>query len=92
MRYHLAPLFCRPWTLNGISPRLIESHYENNYGAAVNRLNAIVEELEALDFEAASPDVVSRPKRVSSRLSIQRSCMNYISPALVATEEPCLKR
>ena len=25
MQYHLAPLFCRPWTLNGISPRLIES-------------------------------------------------------------------
>jgi len=35
--YHLAPLYCRPWTLNGISPRLIESHYENNYGAALNR-------------------------------------------------------
>src|SRR4029077_4312543 len=49
MRYHLAPLFCRPWTLNGISPRLIESHYENNYGGALNRLNAITEELEALD-------------------------------------------
>jgi Fe-Mn family superoxide dismutase len=63
MRYPLAPLFCRPWTLNGISPRLIESHYENNYGAAVNRLNAIVEELAALDFEAASPDVISRLKR-----------------------------
>ena len=32
MPYRLAPLFCRPWTLNGITPRLIESHYENNYG------------------------------------------------------------
>ena len=41
MRYHLAPLFCRPWTLNGITPRLIESHYENNYGGALHRLNAI---------------------------------------------------
>lgn len=40
MTYTLEPLFCRPWTLNGISPRLIESHYENNYGAAVMRLNA----------------------------------------------------
>jgi hypothetical protein len=38
MRYHLAPLFCRPWTLNGISPRLIESHYENNYGGTLNRM------------------------------------------------------
>ena len=26
MRYQLAPLYCRPWTLNGISARLIESH------------------------------------------------------------------
>ena len=24
MQYNLAPLFCRPWTLNGITPRLIE--------------------------------------------------------------------
>ena len=35
MRYHLAPIFCRPWLLNGITPRLIESHYENNYGGAL---------------------------------------------------------
>jgi hypothetical protein len=41
MRYRLAPLYCRPWTLNGISPRLIESHYENNYGAVLNRLNRL---------------------------------------------------
>ncbi len=41
MKYRIAPLFCRPWTLNGMSPRLIESHYEHNYGAALNRLNAV---------------------------------------------------
>src|SRR6202022_2049306 len=50
MRYQLAPLYCRPWTLNGISARLIESHYENNYGTALNRLNAISQEIEQLDF------------------------------------------
>ncbi|HZY13434.1 MAG TPA: Fe-Mn family superoxide dismutase, partial [Beijerinckiaceae bacterium] len=62
MRYEIAPLFCRPWTLNGISPRLIESHYEHNYGSAVNRLNALAKELEALD--AATPaHVVARLKR-----------------------------
>lgn len=49
MRYRIAPLYCRPWTLNGISPRLIESHYEINYGGALKRLNAIAEELAALD-------------------------------------------
>jgi Fe-Mn family superoxide dismutase len=63
MRYRLAPLFCRPWTLNGITPRLIESHYEGNYGAALGRLNAITAELETLDPGTTSPDVVSRLKR-----------------------------
>src|SRR4051794_11817700 len=63
MRYHLAPLFCRPWTLNGISPRLIESHYEHDYGGALARLNEITAELEALDPRTTSPHVVSRLKR-----------------------------
>jgi Fe-Mn family superoxide dismutase len=63
MRYHLAPLYCRPWTLNGISARLIESHYENNYGAALNRLNAISEEIEQLDFGKTSDQSLARLKR-----------------------------
>ena len=50
MRYALKPLHCRPWLLQGFSPRLIESHYENNYGGALRRLNAITAELEAADF------------------------------------------
>ena len=63
MRYQLAPLYCRPWTLNGISARLIESHYENNYGAALNRLNAISEEIEQLDLGNTSSQSLSRLKR-----------------------------
>src|ERR1700712_5026397 len=63
MRYHLTPLFCRPWTLNGISPRLIESHYENNYGAALSRLNAISEEIEQLDLGTTSDQTLVRLKR-----------------------------
>jgi superoxide dismutase, Fe-Mn family len=63
MRYQIAPLFCRPWTLNGISPRLIESHYENNYGGAVGRLNLITQELESLDPEATPDHVIKRLKR-----------------------------
>ncbi len=66
MRYRLAPLFCRPWTLNGITPRLIESHYENNYGGALNRLNALTEELEALDPATTPASVISRLKRDQS--------------------------
>jgi len=63
MQYQIAPLFCRPWTLNGISPRLIESHYEHHYGQAINRLNAITAELESLDPETTPPDVINRLKR-----------------------------
>jgi Fe-Mn family superoxide dismutase len=63
VRYKIAPLFCRPWTLNGISPRLIESHYENNYGNALYRLNGIAEELAGLDPAIAAPAVLQRLKR-----------------------------
>lgn len=63
MRYPLAALFCRPWTLNGISPRLIESHYEINYGGAVNRLNAIAAQLESLDRATTPSEVIHRLKR-----------------------------
>src|ERR1700686_2695726 len=63
MRYQLAPLYCRPWTLNGISPRLIESHYENNYGAALSRLNTISEEIEQLDRDKTADQALARLKR-----------------------------
>lgn len=60
MRYKIAPLFCRPWTLNGMSPRLLESHYEINYGGTLNRLNAIAAQLAALD---ADSDAIHHLKR-----------------------------
>src|SRR3954468_12820995 len=63
MRYRLAPLYCRPWTLNGITPRLIESHYELNYGGDVRRLNAISQELAALDPATVPADTIARLKR-----------------------------
>lgn len=63
MQYRLAPLFCRPWALNGITPRLIESHYETNYGSAVCHLNVVTEELQALDPATAPIESMSRLKR-----------------------------
>jgi superoxide dismutase, Fe-Mn family len=63
MRHQLEPLYCRPWTLNGISPRLIESHYENNYGSALNRLNSLTEQLESLDLNATPPHAIGQLKR-----------------------------
>ena len=61
--YRLAPLFCRPWTLNGITPKLIESHYEGNYGSALRRLNALTRELETLDPDTAPVGAINRLKR-----------------------------
>jgi superoxide dismutase, Fe-Mn family len=52
--FNIAPIFCRPWALNGMSARLIESHYERNYGAALTRLNALTEELATIDPKQAS--------------------------------------
>jgi Fe-Mn family superoxide dismutase len=63
MRYQIAPLFVRPWTINGMTPRLIESHYENNYGGAFARLNAIADELAALDPEKTPAHVIGRLKQ-----------------------------
>jgi Fe-Mn family superoxide dismutase len=63
MRYQLTPIFCRPWLLNGLSLKLIESHYENNYGGALRRLNAITEQLESLDFAKTPGYVVNGLKR-----------------------------
>ncbi|HEX7270925.1 MAG TPA: Fe-Mn family superoxide dismutase [Casimicrobiaceae bacterium] len=63
MRYALKQIHCRPWLLNGLSLKLIESHYENNYGGALRRLNAITEQLESLDFAKTPGHVVNGLKR-----------------------------
>jgi superoxide dismutase, Fe-Mn family len=63
MRYQLAPIQCKPWLLNGLSQRLIESHYENNYGGALRRLNAITEQIAALDHAATPGHVLNGLKR-----------------------------
>jgi superoxide dismutase, Fe-Mn family len=63
MRYQLTPIFCRPWLLNGLSLKLIESHYENNYGGALRRLNAITEKLESMDFGKTPAYAVNSLKR-----------------------------
>ncbi len=49
MPFLARPISFKPPRLKGLSPKLIASHYENNYGGAVRRLNAIRGELSALD-------------------------------------------
>src|SRR5437868_1034398 len=63
MRYQLKQIHCRPWLLNSLSLKLIESHYENNYGGALRRLNAITEKLESLDFATTPGYVLNGLKR-----------------------------
>jgi Fe-Mn family superoxide dismutase len=47
------PLLLKPQRMNGLSERLLVSHYENNYGGALRRLNAIRARLAALDWARA---------------------------------------
>ena len=49
MNYQTKPLGCDPATLQGLSEKLIISHYETNYGDAVKRLNAITFQPAELD-------------------------------------------
>jgi Fe-Mn family superoxide dismutase len=44
------PLLFKPHRLNGLSDRLLVSHYENNYGGALQRLNAINARQAGLDW------------------------------------------
>jgi Fe-Mn family superoxide dismutase len=63
MTYEMKPLSCDPAGINGMSERLIVSHYQNNYGGAVQRLNAITEQLAKTDFAAAPIFVINGLKR-----------------------------
>ncbi|TAJ28702.1 MAG: superoxide dismutase [Reyranella sp.] len=53
MSFHARPISFKPSRLKGLSPRLIASHYENNYGGAVRRLNAIRGELKLIEAASA---------------------------------------
>jgi Fe-Mn family superoxide dismutase len=63
MPYTMKPLSCDPARVKGMSERLIISHYENNYGGAVKRLNVIEEQLAALDYANAPGFLVNGLKR-----------------------------
>jgi superoxide dismutase, Fe-Mn family len=63
MTYAIKPLACDPKRIKGMSERLIVSHHENNYGGAVNRLNAITAQLAQLDFATAPGFLVNGLKR-----------------------------
>ena len=63
MAYEVKPLSCDPKKLRGLSEKLIVSHWENNYGGAVKRLNVITAQLGSLDFATAPVFLVNGLKR-----------------------------
>jgi Fe-Mn family superoxide dismutase len=63
MPYSVKPLGCDPARVKGMSERLIISHYENNYGGAVKRLNLIEEKLADLDYASAAGFLINGLRR-----------------------------
>lgn len=63
MIFKMEPLSCDPARIKGMSERLILSHYENNYGGAVKRLNVIEEKLAELDYAKAPGFLINGLKR-----------------------------
>jgi Fe-Mn family superoxide dismutase len=59
----MKPLACEPSRIKGMSEKLLVSHYENNYGGAVNRLNAIETQLVELDFVKVPGFLINGLKR-----------------------------
>jgi Fe-Mn family superoxide dismutase len=59
----MKPLGCDPQHVKGMSEKLIVSHYENNYGGAVKRLNLIAEQLAGIEFNTASNFLINGLKR-----------------------------
>jgi superoxide dismutase, Fe-Mn family len=63
MTYEAKPLPFNPSRIDGLSEKLLVSHYENNYTGAVKRLNAIQEQLASLDWASAPVFVINGLKR-----------------------------
>jgi superoxide dismutase len=63
MNAHPQPLPFDAGALSGLSAKLLNSHHQNNYGGAVNRLNAIREQLAGTAFATAPGFALNGLKR-----------------------------
>jgi Fe-Mn family superoxide dismutase len=63
MTTFVRPLLFKPHRLNGLSDQLLLSHYENNYGGALRRLNLIQAKLKTLDWPSAPVFEINGIKR-----------------------------
>jgi superoxide dismutase, Fe-Mn family len=77
MTYSVKPLLCDPARIKGMSERLIISHYENNYGGAVKRLNLIEEKLAELDYANAAGFLINGLKR-EQLIAMNSMCLHEL--------------
>jgi Fe-Mn family superoxide dismutase len=63
MAIEVRPLIFKPQYLNGLTEKLVVSHYENNYGGALRRLNAIEARITTLDWATAPVFEINGLKR-----------------------------
>ena len=63
MDVSVKPFLLKPQWMNGLSDRLLTSHYVNNYGGALRRLNAIKARLAGLDWARATTFDINGLKR-----------------------------
>jgi superoxide dismutase, Fe-Mn family len=63
MTIEVRPLIFKPQYLNGLTEKLMVSHYENNYGGALRRLNAIEARMRTLDWATAPVFEINGLKR-----------------------------
>lgn len=63
MTYDVKPMPFDPNAIKGMSPKLLTSHYDNNYTGAVKRLNAIEAQLKTLDWAAVPGFTINGLKR-----------------------------
>ena len=61
--YAVKPLPFEPAKIKGFSEKILTSHYENNYGGAVKRLNAISDQIAAIDWDKALGFAINGLKR-----------------------------
>jgi hypothetical protein len=72
MHHRILPIPCRPYSLNWLPERLIVSHYENNYGAAVQSLNALRDRLASIEPTSTS---------ISEIRALRREELSAMTPA-----------
>lgn len=78
MTYEMKPLSCEPKKLRGLSEKLILSHYENNYGGTVKRLNAITAQLGSLDFGTTPVFVINGLKREEELIAMNSMILHEL--------------